>query len=1011
VTTNDTIVDPRFVSWVRTGLASHHATVATGGVAPDDVGHIDVDVRLRSTGDGVERVDTITSPAIHLLGPGDVVGLDESLIVRRYPEPGATDAEPNYFPLVELSAVDLPWRFTPAGADGERLQPWLVLVVVEDRPGVTIDTNRPRLSVLTVDVATELPDLAQSWAWAHVHAEDDLTDGVVEALGSRPQALRARLMCPRRLRANRSWVAALVPSFEAGRRAGLGEVVLDGLGSAWQQGATDVRLPVYSWWRFTTGPRGDFESLVRRLQPRELGPSVGRRDLDISDPGGGLPRAAGLTATFAGALTSPVEPTGPEDPRLDRTSAQLQHILTRTAVREESPDDYDAARDDPVVGPTRYAAHQAHRPGLDGGARHPRWYTDLNLDVRHRAAAGLGTEVVRRDQEALMAVAWQAAADLHAVNDLLTRSRAAWEVARSTIAGIAALSDESLVQIAVPAAARLRRPGGGTVRQTAFDAGVPDGLLSSAFRRLCSTTPGLKSVDAQGRRVTPSRAVTTECLADPAEFSVWWIAPEVREGTDVQSEDDPSATLVRNVQTDILALARIDSFVPASGTVDQTPGQGPVEHGPMEHRPIEHGPLDSEAPVPRRRAGRGLQPQEGGRQRPGGGGRVRSRQVPVDGDVIDGGTIDIPTGMPRATTTADLVAEVRAALDPHTAITARLDHLIVTPSGEPSRTPPAPAFVRPRITTPMYERLAAISPELVVPGIGDVPSDTLGLLEVNDAFVESFMAGLNTELGREFLWRELPTRLDSTWAQRFWNPRDPDVLDIAPIRTWDRGPLGTHPDRSAQGVSLVLLVTGALLRRYPDTRIYAVEAMWEEDDEAGIWVRRERIGGDVQLPAMSGDLGPGVRFYGFTLTAPTALGSTDVQRHPGYFFVLEEQPRDARFGLDAPSAQRQRGKAPPSWDRLSWAHLGNPDGTPLPDFVDVLGPVWMLEAGEREGTGDAVAWGEDAAAMAIVTTQQPVRMLVHADSMLPAPGFPVELPDIELPDVLEPGPGGPSDPS
>jgi hypothetical protein len=84
----------------------------------------------------------------------------------------------------------------------------------------------------------------------------------------------SRLVCPRRLAPFRSYYACLVPAFEIGRRAALGQAQVQGeptLAPAWTAGASDVELPVYYHWEFSTGPEGDFETLARRLNtPKKI---------------------------------------------------------------------------------------------------------------------------------------------------------------------------------------------------------------------------------------------------------------------------------------------------------------------------------------------------------------------------------------------------------------------------------------------------------------------------------------------------------------------------------------------------------------------------------------------------------------------------------------------------------------------------------------------------------------------------------------------------------------------
>ena len=67
-----------------------------------------------------------------------------------------------------------------------------------------------------------------------------------------------------------------MPTFEAGRQAGLGLSTADSLAARWGTAPDDfdagdpasmVELPVYYSWRFATGEEGNFESLARKLKP------------------------------------------------------------------------------------------------------------------------------------------------------------------------------------------------------------------------------------------------------------------------------------------------------------------------------------------------------------------------------------------------------------------------------------------------------------------------------------------------------------------------------------------------------------------------------------------------------------------------------------------------------------------------------------------------------------------------------------------------------------------------
>ena len=136
--------------------------------------------------------------------------------------------------------------------------------------------------------ADELPDLADSWAWAHAQVAAP-AGADAHALGtliaSQPDRCVSRLICPRLLEPFTRYLACVVPAFEPGRLSGLNLAITGDnatrLDPAWRSPApAQIALPVYHHWRFRTGAREDFESLVRALGPRDLSASVGRRPMD-----------------------------------------------------------------------------------------------------------------------------------------------------------------------------------------------------------------------------------------------------------------------------------------------------------------------------------------------------------------------------------------------------------------------------------------------------------------------------------------------------------------------------------------------------------------------------------------------------------------------------------------------------------------------------------------------------------------------------------------------------------
>src|SRR5215218_6619674 len=157
-----------FLPWLREGAAPGLPIKPTGA----NVISSDIDVVVQS-GAGQPQHNTPVRLGVRLLGPGDVLGLDQRQVVRTDP-PALGSTQPNYFPCVEFERLSLPWLFTPAEPDTDNhLPPWIVLIVVRQQDGVTIaaDSGRPTptLQITAPAVASrELPDLGESWAWAHV---------------------------------------------------------------------------------------------------------------------------------------------------------------------------------------------------------------------------------------------------------------------------------------------------------------------------------------------------------------------------------------------------------------------------------------------------------------------------------------------------------------------------------------------------------------------------------------------------------------------------------------------------------------------------------------------------------------------------------------------------------------------------------------------------------------------------------------------------------------------------
>ena len=431
-----------FLSYARQGLAGQ--ITAPTGVTAALPPRADIAIQLAVNSRAPVSLDLQT------YGPGDITGFDEGQVARSEPVPGATDFEADLLACVEFARPDLPWLLTPGAPDpaNGRIPPWLALVVVtQQHSTVTAITGLP-LPVLSCPLA-ELPDLSESWAWAHAQVTGAPGTNAGSLL-STPGAV-SRLICPRRLAPGTAYVACVVPAFAAGAAAGLGQPNPAGpLSPAWgPKSPATMQLPVYYHWTFSTGLSGDFASLASQLRPRLIPAELGLRDIDISAADPEIPAQAPPDGVLGMSGAAGGGPSADTVPPAFRTG--LLNVLAGGATG---------------VGPPVYGGMQAGTGSSLSAA--PQWLSELNLDPRHRAAASLGAQVVQNAQELLMASAWTQAAQLSQANTLLRGGQLARPVAstwhrkhfQGSAAGLApGPATDRLIQLTGPAHGRILPPG------------------------------------------------------------------------------------------------------------------------------------------------------------------------------------------------------------------------------------------------------------------------------------------------------------------------------------------------------------------------------------------------------------------------------------------------------------------------------------------------------------------------------------------------------------------------
>lgn len=466
---------------------------------------------------------------IELIGPGDVLGFDPRIVSRTDPLNNVGDFEPNYFPSIEFTEPEFPWRMTPMKVKVDeatreiRLRPWITLIVLLAEPvpgesGIAKEFEEgieptgegvapaTRIPTITITSKASLPNLEDAWRWAHVQVTGEA--GLNETLDTElayicetePERVVSRLICARRLRSGRKYQAFVVPTFKLGVNQALGieEEGVDASKLAWDETSPDkLTLPYYYKWEFRTGQRGDFEHLVRLLEPRVL-PELGLRTVDCSQPGFELagPEQLGFESVFRSPSTV-VSPWGLDDNREPNAASEFRsELATRLNNSSELyPNEQDPDADPIVVAPVYGRWHRAKTELTSNNTGD--WWDELNLDPRHRFAAGVGAEFVRKNQEQLMAAAWDQLGQIQEANEIIRRAQLARETGKRLERRLAKLSLSNYLRATAPLHHRvLYAPGQSQQRATVMkalkDSPIGRAPLDPAVRRIARTRGDLR---------------------------------------------------------------------------------------------------------------------------------------------------------------------------------------------------------------------------------------------------------------------------------------------------------------------------------------------------------------------------------------------------------------------------------------------------------------------------------------------------------------------------------------
>jgi hypothetical protein len=1018
-----------FLSWYRTGLGSV-VKASTGGRAT---------LKVTLSGKVDETALALPGQDVELIGPGDIIGIDPRSIVRVEPRQFTTDFEPNYLPAIEFFDEDYPWRYSPRPPEVDRLHPWIALIVVEESEirGPLKDQGNGLPRSVVVD-SSKLPPAEQMWAWAHAHlngvenVNKDEPLNTANQIAADPAASCSRVVAARQLLPLKSYRAFLVPTFETGRRAGLLSSVP--LPDPFSWGASgDIELPVYYEWSFRTGEKGDFKELAERLRAEPADPNVGRRPLDMSEPLEKVTTppilniAQEAVLDLEGALQVPSavstkwEPTSKKDFQtfladlVNLADAWKIDVNNQVVGAPRLPNGISL----PVIVPPAYGNHHANVGPLLQAQSDTRWLEQIDLHPPNRAVAAFGTLVVQKNQEEFMARAWKQYGELFEANKFRARAQLYREIlAAIETKHLQTLRDEKLLSVTAPVHARVLATA--ETKTTVFGriqtSALPNATIQPPMRRLLRdkgplvrrfgrATPQLseliKDVGTARRSVAPLWTQPTERLTlstpPPASFQ--------REGTRFLGtawDDRLKSILIQYRDTTLELAVSLPELNATARLVQNVIDRGESEATVSASRLTPNEVTDVRTAVDFRPSftGRELRREdleESTQNRNFTFIAWNFRQAALNAAEVLSLSIKQPDARP-ALDINRTARDVRKGLAVYATVAERVSRIVKLPSGVtiPPYDPLETIMVHPRFDDATYEHLIKISEEYLVPNLNKIENNSITLLEVNWQFIESFLVGLNHEMARELLWRGYPTDRRGSYFRLFWDVRTfpealdanrkikEEFLDIHPIHGWRSGGilrrLGINrPDKRPNVKNLVLVIRGDLLRRYPNTHVYAVRADSNNNPrtEYRAWSRRptdqEDQPASVQHPVLFAKLGDDIYCYGFNLEETQAIGQLPPEQSKlGWYFALAERYGEPRFGLNSDD-EAHGGFA----DQLSWHHLnGGPQG-PVNLTVHTL-PDPVL----KTDTGNDAKWGADAADMGSILLRKPYRVFYHASQMI-----------------------------
>lgn len=402
---------------------------------------VNLGVELNKKIDDTRVEKLLDGQEIQLMGPTDVKSVQKNAISRISPPEGAkTRLFKDYLPYVEFFEEDLPWRYTPVATTDADFRPWMTLIAVkEDEVSFHVNSNGTKLATLQIGSEERygeiFPNAKLLFNVAHVQIDSAVEvtrENVNDLLDENPDCGISRILCTSTLEENSTYVALLIPTYELGRLAGLGQS-FDGvkLGKcAWEtllanqnQRPDGLTFPVYFKWKFHTSiVKADFKTLASQLfftGEKEYDQMKAYLDVDISQSGlGDVHFDEEKVVDVPAALM--LDKKNPEPRKEDNSYTEaLKDLLELNPVLKENETGEINMEEDPWIVPPVYGARHLLTTQAQFANNQIDVVKEVNLQLKNRVAAGMGSTIVKKNQEQFVNRAWKKVEKINQLNQAI----------------------------------------------------------------------------------------------------------------------------------------------------------------------------------------------------------------------------------------------------------------------------------------------------------------------------------------------------------------------------------------------------------------------------------------------------------------------------------------------------------------------------------------------------------------------------------------------------------------